>query len=354
MAKGTRLATGVMMMAMMVGSVQSFCLTGLTRTNHRGVLGLRGGFQDRLENVQRVRQMRDGALKKLIEDNLLGKPDRSANAQPSTAAESINVQPIVRLGFLGTGTIAKAVVQGLSEHTSFPKRIILSPRNHNTSSFLQAKYPDVVEVGKSNQHVVDSCDVLCLCVTPQVFKEVISQLTFREDMKILSFISTAKIDDILPLVKPCSRVIRAIPMPPIAQGKGPLPMFPKDRELEVLFSEISCVINLDKEEDFFSLMAASSLMAPFYFMQHSISEWMQSTGVPEDKAHTFVGELFYSLAHDSRHETSFNQLTDNSQTPGGINEQSLRQLQEKEFYSMLQGQLQVIRDRVANKATKKQ
>jgi len=348
----------IILVAMMIGAAETFCLPALTRTNANGVLGLRGGFDDRLENVQRVRQMRDDVLKKLVEDNLVGKAGRSDKVQASVGEavgeESIDVEPITRLGFLGTGTIAKAVVEGLCSFSLAPKRIYLSPRNANTSSLLAAKYPEMVEVSGSNQQVVDSCDVLCVCVTPQVYKQVLGELKFREDLKIVSFISTARIDDILPLVAPCTRVVRAIPMPPIAQGQGPLPMYPRDEKLEKLFDEISTVINLDREEDFFSFMSVSSLMAPFYYMQHTISEWMTSTGVPQEKANKFVGELLFALAHDSKYETDFKALTDRSQTPGGINEQSLRQLREKEFFSSLQDQLQVIQDRVANKSEKKQ
>ena len=71
------------------------------------------------------------------------------------------------LGFVGTGTIAAAMVEGLGG-----KDVLLSPRGADMAASLAARFPGV-RVATSNQAVVDGCETVVLSVRPQVAEEVI-------------------------------------------------------------------------------------------------------------------------------------------------------------------------------------
>jgi pyrroline-5-carboxylate reductase len=80
-----------------------------------------------------------------------------------------------RLGFIGVGTIASAVVRGLcADAKEPPPSILLSPRSEKCAGALAAEFAGRVSMASDNQAVVDGCDVLFLSVLPQ---QVTSLLT---------------------------------------------------------------------------------------------------------------------------------------------------------------------------------
>ena len=54
------------------------------------------------------------------------------------------------IGFIGTGTIAEAVVTGLLNSNNAPKKVIVSPRNTKRALALESKFTQV-EVANNNQ-----------------------------------------------------------------------------------------------------------------------------------------------------------------------------------------------------------
>src|SRR5262245_27633435 len=76
---------------------------------------------------------------------------------------------MMTLGFVGTGTIAAPIVDGLcSVRPETP--IVVSPRNAATAAALAARHGNV-RVAKSNQEVLDTSDMVVLAVRPQVAEE---------------------------------------------------------------------------------------------------------------------------------------------------------------------------------------
>src|SRR3546814_4767767 len=84
-----------------------------------------------------------------------------ANARKATW-NMTNTPP--RLGLIGTGTIAAAIVEGLALSGNEP--ILLSPRNADISAAL-ARRISHVGVASVNQAVIDASDLVILAVRPQ-------------------------------------------------------------------------------------------------------------------------------------------------------------------------------------------
>ena len=79
-------------------------------------------------------------------------------------------------------------------------------------------------------------------------------------------------------------------------------------------------------------------MAPFYHMMATTSDWLVRRGVNKEAAEDYTREFFLALSQDSlfKKKLSLKQLTSESQTPGGINAQALKELKKKKFYKIQQ------------------
>ena len=79
-------------------------------------------------------------------------------------------------------------------------------------------------------------------------------------------------------------------------------------------------------------------MAPFYHMMSVNSDWLVRRGVNRRAAEDYTRELFLALSQDSifKNKLSLKQLVSESQTPGGINAQALKELKKKKFYKIQQ------------------
>ena len=86
---------------------------------------------------------------------------------------------MARLGFISTGTITDAVVQGLHAAGNTKHDIHLSPRSEARSRPLAARYERVIRED-SNEAVVAKSDIVFLAVRPQQMPELV-RLRFRAE-----------------------------------------------------------------------------------------------------------------------------------------------------------------------------
>jgi pyrroline-5-carboxylate reductase len=250
---------------------------------------------------------------------------------------------VARLGFIGTGKITAAVVGGLCA-TGAPPPIVLSPRNSRTAAALAAAHPDAVRVAASNQEVVDASDILVLAVRPQQLEEVAGSLRFRPDQLILSFVATVPAARLRPLVAPASRLVRACPLPSLAQRLGPVIVTPPDALVRDLFAPIGTPVEVEDEAAFEVLWATTAMIAPTYALCGEIAAWAAAAGVPATAATAYVAAMFHGLGVQGleARRQGFDALVGEAQTKGGLNEQALRQLQEAGTFAAVRDVLDAI------------
>ena len=121
----------------------------------------------------------------------------------------------MKLGFIGTGKITSAVINGICSSSISYSKIIISERNKSISSNLKKKFQKMT-VSKDNQEIINSCDWIFLSVTPTVGEKIIKNLKFRSNQTIISFISTITLAQLKKVIKVKAKIIRAIPLPPIS------------------------------------------------------------------------------------------------------------------------------------------
>ena len=241
----------------------------------------------------------------------------------------------MKIGFIGTGKITSSIIYGIFKSKLKNIKISVSPRNRSIANKLSKKFRSV-EIRKDNQEVIDRSDIIFLAVTPNVGLKILDKLRFTSSKKIISFISTINLANLKKLTKN-KNITRAIPLPPIEIKKGPIVVCPPNKTAKSFFNHLGIVIEVRNEKVCNKFWSTSSLMAPFYELLKTSTDWLVRKGVEKSKATNYITELFLGLSQDAVNKKSsgLKKLVAESQTPRGLNEQALRELQKGKFYSKL-------------------
>jgi pyrroline-5-carboxylate reductase len=158
----------------------------------------------------------------------------------------------MKLGFIGSGAIASAIVTGLSSDPTDRPPILLSPRNADISAQLASRFSNV-RAAPTNQAVLEGSDIVMLAVRPQIARDSLSELRFRRDHHIISLIATLSLETISALTAPARRVTRAVPLPSVAYRRGPTPIYPPNRQVAALFVALGGAVEVQTEREFDAL-----------------------------------------------------------------------------------------------------
>ena len=242
----------------------------------------------------------------------------------------------MKIGFLGTGHITSSVIEGIFKSKLKIKKIYISPRNKTIAKKLNKRFKKIT-ISSSNQQLIDKSNWIFLAVTPQVGNKILKTLNFKKNKKIISFISTINLKNLKKYTKN-KNITRVIPLPFIGMKKGPVVIFPADRNVKNFFKHLGKVIEIRSEKISKGFWATSSFMASFYNLALTTSNWLVSKGVKKKEAENYVRELFLALSEDAIHKNklSLRQLVLESQTPGGTNNYVLKKLKKKKFYKVQQ------------------
>ena len=253
----------------------------------------------------------------------------------------------MKLGFIGTGKIASSVITGICTSKISFQKILVSPRNKNIAQKLKKRFRKV-NIAKTNQEVVDKCNWVFLSVTPKVGKKILPKLKFRSNQKVVSFIATINLAQLKKILGKKIKIVRAIPLPPIALKKGPVPICPPDKRVKSFFDKIGTTVEIKNEKLSKNFWATSAMMAPFYEILKVLSDWLVKRGIKRNKAQRYITSLFVALSVDSVNNSvkHLKHLVADSQTPGGLNEQVVRGLRRAKFYKSLEKSLNTVLKRL--------
>lgn len=197
-----------------------------------------------------------------------------------------------RIGFLGTGHIAAPMVRFLAAKGH---EIRVSERGAEVAADLAASVGAKV---MANQAVVDSSDIVFLCLRPAVWQEVVAPLTFNAEQQIVSVMANVSADELAQAVAPARDISITIPIGFLERGGCPLPAFPKAEPLAQLFGPENPVIPLSEEAQIADHFAASALLSAALTVLKDGADWLGAqTGNPEG-ADTYVAALVAGFMRD--------------------------------------------------------
>jgi len=253
----------------------------------------------------------------------------------------------MKLGFIGTGKIASSVIIGICNSKISFSKILVSPRNKSIAQKLKKNFKKV-SIAKNNQEIVNLCNWIFLSVTPTVGTKIIKDLKFRSDQTIISFISTITLAQLKKAIKVKAKIVRAIPLPPISLKKGPVPICPPNKKVKDFFNKVGTTVEIKNEKSSINFWSTSGMMAPFYELLSVMINWLVKRGIKRNNAQKYITTLFLALSEDAvvNSKKDLKYLVKESQTPKGLNEQSVKELSKAGFYKSLEKTLNSIHKRL--------
>ena len=149
----------------------------------------------------------------------------------------------MKLGFIGTGNITSDVITGICRSDLKFKQIIISPRNKKKAKKLKKKFKKV-KIAKNNQEVINKSDWIFIGVLPKVANQILPNLNFRKNQTVISFVATLNLSKLKKKINCKVNLVRAIPMPPISLGLGPVVMCPPNTKVKNFLIKLELVLKL--------------------------------------------------------------------------------------------------------------
>lgn len=235
---------------------------------------------------------------------------------------------IDRVGIVGVGHLAGYLVEGL-RRASRDVEIVLSPRNLERSAALADRFG--ATVAADNQAVADAADLILLTTRPGDAVSAARDIRWRSGQTVVSAAAPLPLEALRPTVAPAT-VVRAMPISCAALNRSPTLLHPDNAPARALFALLGSVHVLPDE----SCFTAATTIAAFYGWVYALFDetvaWTVEAGVPPQTARGLVletvrGAVDMALAQPQR---ALDEMLDTLATPGGITEQGLAILRERQ------------------------
>mmetsp|Transcript_21797 Transcript_21797/g.45570 ORF Transcript_21797/g.45570 Transcript_21797/m.45570 type:complete len:379 (-) Transcript_21797:203-1339(-) len=280
----------------------------------------------------------------------------------------------IRAGFVGCGTIASSIATSLAkpahqthlaQNSLALSSIHVTRRSESKSKALKENFPDVVTVCETAEEVVRNSDLVFLCVLPQHVEGVLGELkekgVWRKgEHTLVSLVSTSKVDDLIQKTSlPPNHVYKMICLPPIANREGCVLLQPPASNsenglpfLKSMLDALGGCVECPTDDVMNAMMIPGCMMGSMYGVMRNTRDWLVNKGVPPQDASYFVGRSYLSIVQDAERNCNdphrFDELIA-EQTPGGLNEQGLRNLEKQGVFERYDRAMDAILSRLEGK-----
>ncbi|WGI20267.1 NAD(P)-binding domain-containing protein [Amylibacter sp. IMCC11727] len=223
---------------------------------------------------------------------------------------------MARIGFIGTGEIAAAMVKGLAGQGH---QIIVSERNADMARALAEEFEEVQVA--PNQAVLDGTDTVWLCLMAHVAEDVLTDLTFREDHVVVSAMVDVSHGALQQLCAPAHNISMTIPMPFIALGGCPLPVFPSPEAVDAIFGARNIIIPVDSERNLNAYFGGSAQVAAVLAQMREGAVWLGEQTGDAAAAEAYIAAMFAGTMAEMPKDGNgrFDRALQALNTEGGLN-----------------------------------
>ncbi|WP_404405189.1 NAD(P)-binding domain-containing protein [Pelagibacterium halotolerans] len=250
---------------------------------------------------------------------------------------------MARIGFLGAGEIASAMVQTIAEAGH---DIVVSERNERVSMELQARYPGLRRA--PNQTVVDESDVVVLCLLADIARKELPNLTFEGGKTVISVMAGMPIAELGRLCAPATEICVAIPLPPMPLGGTPLAVYPDNTRLREIFGAHAHIHACASETMLNAHFAATGVLLPLLDQIDVAASWLSAFTGDRGEAARYVAGLVgaYCTVLTQEAGTDLAQLRAGLGTEGGLNQTLSKALADNGTLATLEAGLDSLRARL--------
>lgn len=245
-----------------------------------------------------------------------------------------------KVGFIGTGHMANAIIRGLIEGK------VLGPTSIYGSNRSAGKLQKLAEThgirsAATNEELVESSDVVVLSMKPQDLATAIDPITsaFSDKQIVISLAAGVTLDTLENKLPGC-RVVRLMPNTPSIIGRGVIGYVTNceddfiDTLIEDLFSPLGYVLRVEDEEQFQALMVSCSSGTGFIFeLMMYWQDWIEERGFDPEVARKMTVETFLgaSLLAAQANGTPLEDLQNKVTSKKGITAAGLQSMRELEI-----------------------
>jgi pyrroline-5-carboxylate reductase len=254
---------------------------------------------------------------------------------------------LVRTGLIGTGHLAGFLVEG-ARRTGAPYSFVVSPRGALKAAALRQRFG--IEIGASNQDVVDRSDLVIACVRPKDAATVLAPLVFRPDQTVLSLMAGVSYAGMQTLVAPATPVVGMMNGHANALGFGAAIVYPANDAAIGLLSHFGSLHVFDDWPRYAIASVLAGVSGTSFGLLIELIRWYEAAGLDPRTARMLVTETVIGSAEVLRRSPeALDTLLAGLQTPGGITEQGNRHLRDSGAYAAIHAMLDAIGTRLGAK-----
>lgn len=248
----------------------------------------------------------------------------------------------MKLGFVGCGNMAGAMISGILKNSILPSdEIIASTLRQESADRAEREYG--ITVTLDNCRVARECEILILAVKPQFYEEVIREIReFVSENAVVVSIAPGKTMEWLEMKfeRPV-KIVRCMPNTPALVGEGITGICCNERVQKEELEEICRILSgCGKTEvlsehlmDVVVSVSGSSPAYVFLFIE-AMADAAVADGMPRQQAYKFASQAILGSARmvleTGRHP---GELKDMVCSPAGTTIEAVRVLEEKGFRS---------------------
>lgn len=246
----------------------------------------------------------------------------------------------MKIGFIGTGNMAKAIITGLIEKKTVAKEEIFVSSGHFENAQRFAKSTGVTAC-RTNLEVAEKVDILLLAVKPKIIDAVLNELQdFSQTRLFISIASGKSLEDLTTaLHAPDAAVVRVMPNVNVSVGAGVSAICKNEAATDEqlaqatkIFEAIGSVYPL-AESDFSTFIGlAGSSPAFIYMLIDAMGRTGVLNGLPKKTATEIAAKAIMGSCHKflSSEENPW-ELVDQVSSPGGTTVAGVVALEEAGF-----------------------
>lgn len=245
-----------------------------------------------------------------------------------------------KIGFIGCGNMAQAMIVGIIKSNIVSKENILAS-NKSEGKLNLAKERYGILTTKSNIEVAKFADILILAVKPHIYSEVIKEIKdyIKKEVIIVTIAAGINIKFIEKTFNGSVKVVRTMPNTPALVGEGMTAVCSNDMVSKEEFEEVVNVFeSFGKveiiEERLMNAVPAVSGSSPAYVYMfiEALADGAVMDGIPRAKAYNMAAQAVLGAAKMVL-ETKIHPgiLKDNVCSPGGTTIEAVYTLERSNF-----------------------
>jgi pyrroline-5-carboxylate reductase len=261
-----------------------------------------------------------------------------------------------RIGFIGSGNMAEALIKGIITAKVYaPADILISDIKAERLKFLTKKYN--VTAVQNNTELAAKAETVVLSIKPQNIAEALKSITgvVQRDCLVISIVAGKKVASITVVLGDVA-IVRVMPNTPALIGQGASALFANQRAKPMLdravriFSSVGKAVIVDNEDLLDAVTAVSGSGPAYYFllMEEMIKAGVE-LGLSEETAKELVlqtakGAGMLAVEADKSGEGPA-VLRHKVTSPGGTTEAALKVFAEGKISELISAAITKARDR---------